>query len=49
MLELLQQGRWFGALDPALQQLIVQSSRVVRFATSVGPFSSTASDPSSGR
>jgi CRP-like cAMP-binding protein len=31
MLELLQQGRWFGALDPALQQLIVQSSRVVRF------------------
>jgi CRP/FNR family transcriptional regulator, cyclic AMP receptor protein len=31
ILELLQQGRWFGALDPALQQLILQRSRVVRF------------------
>jgi CRP/FNR family transcriptional regulator, cyclic AMP receptor protein len=27
----LQQGRWFGALAPALQQLIVQRSIVVRF------------------
>ena len=31
ILEFLQQGRWFGALDPALQQLIVQRSIVVRF------------------
>ena len=31
ILEFLQQGRWFGTLDPALQQLIVQRSIVVRF------------------
>ena len=31
ILEFLQQGRWFGALEPALQQLIVQRSIVVRF------------------
>ena len=31
ILELLQQGRWFGALDLALQQLIVQRSIVLRF------------------
>jgi CRP-like cAMP-binding protein len=31
ILEFLQQGHWFGALDPVLQQLIVQRSIVVRF------------------
>lgn len=32
ILALLRHGRWFGALAPALQQLIVQRSIVVRFA-----------------
>jgi CRP-like cAMP-binding protein len=32
ILEFLKRGRWFGGLDPALQQLIVQRAHVVRFA-----------------
>ena len=32
VLDLLRQGRWFGGLAPALQQMIVARSRVERFA-----------------
>jgi len=32
ILEFLKRGRWFGGLDPALQQLIVQRAHVVRCA-----------------